>query len=71
MNDVPVCENAELGFGHREDAAETVHPVARKSPYGRGGAYSFVSAALTLIVAAGLSYALRERARLTPAAAPA
>jgi predicted MFS family arabinose efflux permease len=33
--------------------------------------YSFVSAAITLVLAAGLSYALRERARLRPAAATA
>jgi predicted MFS family arabinose efflux permease len=41
--------------------------------YDRTGTYtySFVSAAVTLVVAAGLSYALRERPRLTPAPAPA
>jgi predicted MFS family arabinose efflux permease len=33
--------------------------------------YSFLSAAVTLVVAAGLSYALRERPRLRPAAATA
>ena len=33
--------------------------------------YSFVSAAITLVIAAGLSYALRERARLRPAEATA
>jgi predicted MFS family arabinose efflux permease len=41
--------------------------------YDRTGTYtySFISAALALVVAAGLSYALRERPRLTPAPAPA
>ncbi|HEV3407769.1 MAG TPA: MFS transporter [Gaiellaceae bacterium] len=41
--------------------------------YDRTGTYtySFVSAAVTLVIAAGLSYALRERPRLTPAPAPA
>ena len=41
--------------------------------YDRTGTYtySFVSAAIALVVAAGLSYALRERAPMTPAPAPA